>query len=201
MTTCLADRILDLEWAMFSRVKSKGYASCQSAPAHFRNIRGSLLDTWTPELLEAYCADLELATAQGRNLLAEKYARMEGQIPPLEDDPAIDLILDVETRWQAEVRERFPTLYQHCCRSTAETGDGREFAVYLRAELETYGYETRQLYFVNVNNAERAGRNLGIEALQSLVHRGGGSTLNMAEQQLRTQSPKTDSFRGGCQCH
>lgn len=185
---------------MFSQVKSKCRAPCQSAPARFRNIRASLLDTWTPELLDAYWADLAEATAQGRNLLAEKYARMEGLIPPLVDDPAIDLIVNVETRWQAEVCERFPTLYQCCCRSTAETGDGREFAVYLRAELETYGYETRQLYFVNVKNAERAGRNLGIEALRALIRRGGGSSLEMAEEYLRTHESKARSFGEKCQC-
>lgn len=184
METPLTQRILDLEWTMFAAVHSDRPAACQSAPERFRDIRGSLLDTWTAETLAAYCADLEIATVQGRNLLAEKYARMDERIPPLADDPAIDLILAVECAWQDEVRRRFPRLYQRCCRSTAETGDGREFSVYLRAELETYGFETRQLYFLNVNTAERNGRNLGIEALRRLVSRFGFDGLEQAESQM-----------------
>jgi hypothetical protein len=185
MASYLGDRILDLEWAMFVAVKSDRPAACQTTPASFRNIRASLLDAWTSRMLAAYCADLERAAGQGRNLLAEKYARMGELIPPLADDPVIDLIVAVECRWQEEIRRRFPLLYQRCCRSTAETGDGREFAVYLRAELETYGFETRQLYFLNIKNAERAGRNLGIEALQALIHRFGYEGLDQAERQFR----------------
>lgn len=185
MASNLAGRILDLEWAMFAAVKSDRPAACQTAPASFRDVRGSLLDTWTAGMLAAYCADLERSAGQGRNLLAEKYARMGELIPQLTDDPVIDLIVAVECRWQDEIRRRFPLLYQRCCRSTAETGDGREFAVYLRAELETYGFETRQLYFLNVKSAERAGRNLGIEALQALIHRFGYEGLDQAEQQFR----------------
>ena len=181
----LQEQVLDLEWSMFSGVHSERFAPCQRAPDNFRNIRGSLFDTWSPALLASYRSDLEAATATGRNLLAEKYARMDERIPPLTDDPVIDFIVDIECRWQADLREQFPTLYQRCCRSTAETGDGREFAVYLRAELETYGYETRQLYFVNVKNAERAQRNLGIEALASLVRRSGYRDPTHAEEQLR----------------
>ena len=200
MAASLLEQILDLEWAMFVQVKSDRHAACQTAPDNFRNIRGSLFDTWTPAMLQSYCADLEEATALGRNLLAEKYARMEELIPPVAEDSAIDLILAVESHWQAEIRSRYPMLYQLCCRSTAETGDGREFAVYLRAELETYGFETRQLYFVNVKNAERQGRNLGIEALQALVKRSGYADLAQAEQHFLAQGCQSQPG-GQCQCN
>lgn len=188
MAASLCHHILDLEWTMFVAVKSSRPVACQKAPANFRDIRGSLLDTWTAEMQASYCVDLEAATAYGRNLLAEKYARMDDLIPPQTDDPVIGLIVDVESAWQDEIRCRFPMLYQRCCRSTAGTGDGREFAVYLRSELETYGYETRQLYFLNVKNAERAGRNLGLEALQNLVKRFGYEGLEQAEEQFRASS-------------
>ncbi len=201
MVASFFDRILDLEWAMFVQVQSDRQAPCQTAPDNFLNIRGSLFETWTPHLLQAYWADLEEATALGRNLLAEKYARMEELIPPLSDDPAIDFIVAIESRWQAEILRQFPMLYQRCCRSTAETGDGREFAIYLRAELETYGYETRQLYFVNVKNAERQGRNLGIEALQALVRRSGYADLAQAEQHFQAQCCGSQPQRGQCQCN
>lgn len=169
---------------MFVAVHSEEPAACQSAPERFRDIRGSLLDTWTPEMLAAYCADLEIATGQRRNLLAEKYARMDERIPALAEDPAIDFILAIECAWQDEIRRSFPRLYQRCCRSTVETGDGREFSVYLRAELETYGFETRQLYFLNVKTAERNRRNLGIEALRRLVARFGFEGLEQAERDM-----------------
>lgn len=184
MTETLVAHVLDREWELFQRVHSARPVRCQSAPASFRTIRGSLFDLWTGEMLAAYLEALERAVAQGRNPLAEKYARMDGLIPPLSEAPLIDAIVAVEERWQAELQARYPALYQRCCRSRAPTGDGRNFSVYLRCELETYGERTVQLYHENVERADAAGRNLAIEALDHLVVRSGYASLEQAEQVL-----------------
>lgn len=85
MKTELLEQVLDREWRMFVRVRSANPAPCQSAPANFRAIRGSLFEMWSEAMLKAYLENLEEAQARGRNLLSEKYARMDNLIPALSD--------------------------------------------------------------------------------------------------------------------
>lgn len=185
MSLSTLEMILNLEWAMFSKVRSSSPAACQSAPERFKAIRGRLFDVWTEEMRMAYLADLEAATTAGRNLLSEKYARMDNLIPGGATNPLIERIVAIESGWQAELRQRVPALYERCCRRTDPTGDGSDFAVYLRSELETYGERTVELYYENVLRAEEAGINLGREALEGLVRQGGYRDLEHAERHLR----------------
>lgn len=180
----LLNGVLDLEWDMFVRVKSLHPAACQSAPDNFRAIRGSVFEMWTEEMLAAYLQQLEEAKARGRNLLTEKYARMDNLIPPLIDNPLIDDIVAIGERWQRELQQRYPALYQSCCRGTDPTGDGSNFSIYLRGELETYGDRTVDLYYQNVRNADDQKRNLSLEALQRLVQKSGYRDLDDAESYL-----------------
>jgi hypothetical protein len=184
----LLENILDLEWEMFVRVKSSQPAACQSAPDNFRTIRGSVFDVWTDEMLESYLEQLNGAKAKGRNLLTEKYARMDNLIPPLTDNPLIADIVGISYRWQLELQERYPALYMRCCRGTDPTGDGSNFSVYLSGELETYGDRTVNLYYQNVKNAEEENRNLSLEALQRLVQKSGYADLEDAESYLRNEA-------------
>lgn len=135
-------------------------------------------------MLESYADDLERAESSGRNLLAEKYARMDNKIPPLTDSPLIDVIVTIESNWQEGLREQYPALYRRCCRSMAETGDGRNFGVYLRCELETYGDRTLRLYFDNIETAVAENRNMAVEALERLVRKNGYRDIGHAESVL-----------------
>lgn len=185
MSTSLLDHVLEAEWQMFVRVRSARHAPCQSAPSNFRVIRSSLFETWTQPMLASYLDDLEKAGAVGRNLLAEKYARMDDLIPPLSNSPLINIIVTIESTWHKELERRYPTLYRRCCRSMDETGDGRNFGIYLGCELETYGDHTLQLYFENIEAAVTANRNLAIEALHRLVSKNGYRDLDHAESVLK----------------
>lgn len=187
MSTTLLDHVLEAEWRMFVRVRSARHAPCQSAPDNFKTIRSSLFETWTQEMLASYLADLEQAEAEGRNLLAEKYARMDNLIPPLSNSPLIDIIVTMESNWQEELERRYPALYRRCCRSMDETGDGRNFGIYLGCELETYGDHTLQLYFENIEAAIAANRNLAVEALHRLVRMNGYRDLDHAESVLECE--------------
>lgn len=180
----LLNNILTREWDMFVQVKSLHPAACQSAPDNFRTIRGSVFEMWTEEMLAAYLQQLEEAKACGRNLLTEKYARMDNLIPPLIENPLIDDIVAVSERWQQELQQRYPALYQSCCRGTSPTGDGSNFSVYLRSELETYGDRAVGLYYQNVKDADDQKRNLSLEALQRLVQKSGYLDLDDAENYL-----------------
>lgn len=182
MSDSTIDRVLDAEWRMFARVRSARHAPCQSAPDKFKAIRASLFATWTRPMLDSYLGDLERADSRGRNLLAEKYARMDDQIPRLSESPLIDIIVTIESNWHEELRRNYPALYDRCCRGMDETGDGRNFGVYLGCELETYGDRTLELYFENIGAAVAAGRNLAVEALECLVRRNGYRDLDHAER-------------------
>lgn len=191
----LVDAVLALEWAMFSRVKAEGRPACQNAPDNFRAIRGSLFETWTEPMLRSYRGDLLEAQAQARNLLTEKYARMDDRIPPLNANPLIGEILAIELGWQQDLEARFPALARTCCRRTDSTGDGREFAVYLRSELETYGDETLRLYHGNLLSAVAEGRNFAVEALAKLVSKAGYADPAQAETVLASLAARRDDPR------
>ena len=184
MKSELLDQILEMEWQMFVRVKSAHRASCQSSPGNFKMIRSSLFETWNEEMLASYLDNLKQAADDQRNLLMEKYARMDNLIPPLSDNPLIPIIVAIENVWQEELQSNFPALYQRCCRSMAQTGDGKNFSIYLGCELETYGDHTLELYYENLNKALEQDRNLAIEALQRLVLKNGYRDLAHAEQEL-----------------
>jgi hypothetical protein len=180
----LVQRILDIEWSMFVRVKnSSGPAPCQSAPENFQTIRGSLFESWTDAMLESYLHDLDQAKGQGRNLLTEKYARMDNLIEPVSTNPVIGAIVRIESKWHAEIRDKYPSLYERCCRKT-DAEAGGNFAVYLRCVLETYGDGTLRLYHEYVESADSKGENLALNALERLVRKSGYRDVEHAEECL-----------------
>jgi hypothetical protein len=173
--------ILDREWEMFQEVKSATPASCQNAPDTFRKVRGSIFQLWPAELLGAYLIELTKAKRLGRNLLTEKYARMDNLIAPLTTNPSIEKIVDIETGWQEEIRQKYPALYQRTCRSTDETGDGTNFSIYLKCELETYGDTAIDIYFDWVHQAKLLGVNYSLTMLNHIVLKSGFKNIEEAE--------------------
>lgn len=173
--------ILAREWDMFQKVKSAVPASCQTSPDTFRKIRGSIFQLWPTELMAAYVVELCKAQWEGRNLLTEKYARMDNLIPPLNDNPMIDRIVAIEEEWQQEIQQNYPGLYARSCRSTDPTGDGRNFSIYLRCELETYGDLALAIYYDWVDTAQQADLNYSLTMLKELILSSGFKSLDEAE--------------------
>lgn len=173
--------ILEIEWGMFQKVKSATPTSCQSNPEAFHKVRGSIFEPWPLDVLDAYLDNLKSAREKGRNLLTEKYARMDNLIPPVSTHPMIDAIVAIESKWQKELRDTYPALYKRVCRSSNEADDGSNFSVYLRCELETYGNETIQRYHQWVQDSVRTNRNYSLESLEALVQKGGFKSLAQAE--------------------
>lgn len=173
--------ILDREWEMFQEVKSAAPASCQTQPDTFRQVRGTIFQLWPRKLLAAYLIELTAARRKGRNLITEKYARMDNLIPPVNTHPLIAKIVEIETVWQEEIREKYPALYRRTCRSTDPTGDGMNFSVYMRCELETYGDAAIEIYYEWVDQARRAGMNYSLTMLNHLVLNSGFNRIEEAE--------------------
>ncbi|BBO86571.1 DUF4125 family protein [Desulfosarcina ovata] len=173
--------ILDREWEMFQAVKSATPASCQESPETFRKVRGSIFQLWPRKLMAAYLIELTAAKRHGRNLLTEKYARMDNLIPPINTNPVIDKIVAIEAQWQQAIRERYPALYARSCRGTDRTDDGNNFSVYLRSELETYGDTALDIYYEWVEMARRSGMNYSLSMLNHLVLNSGFESIEAAE--------------------
>ena len=159
----LISEILDLEWEMFSSVRNRdGRASCQEDPRTFRIIRSGGFMVWSRDTLESYRADLEEARASGRNLMTEKYARMEGLIDPPNPDalPLITEIVSRECRWAEEFRRRYPNVKLGRPIYDSEAPPSVVSAeTYSRAELETYSMRTLELYHRDNREIEARGQN------------------------------------------
>ena len=186
--TQLIQEILEIEWRMFRQVKSETPAPCQNAPESFKSIRGSIFESWNQDVLSSYLQDLITAQKVGRNLLTEKYARMDNRIPLLNDNPLIDIIVNIETAWQEDIKSRYPAIYNRVCRSTDAVAGGGNFSTYLRAELETYGNGTITLYFQQLNATWEKGENPSLKALDNLVKKGGYRDMDHAESHLTNLS-------------
>lgn len=181
----IIEHILEIEWEMFKNVKTAVPAAFQQDPGSFKEIRRSIFETWTEEMLSSYMDDLLTAKEVGRNPFIEKYARMDGLLPPLKSDCIIDRIVHIEERWQREIEEKYPSLYKTVCRNVSESPDGRNFSHYLRSELETYGDKTLKLYYKHIKKAAEKGQNLAIKSLELLVRRSGFESMEQAETILR----------------
>lgn len=184
----LIKSILDKELKMFLKVNGDQNASCQEQPEAFKQIRGSIYEMWSDEMLESYFRDLVMAERADRNLVFEKYARMDNKIPPLSRNPLIKKIVDIEEKWQQELKQLYPFVYRHTCRDQSLVNDGSDFRVYLSCELETYSDQTLEKYFSHVNTAYENGENQSIEMLKMLAQKSGIQDLDLLEQRIKADA-------------
>ncbi|MGN1186908.1 MAG: DUF4125 family protein, partial [Lachnospiraceae bacterium] len=79
----LIDSVVEEEWNMFQATSNEGgRADCQNNWNTFQLMRKSQFMAWEDELLESYLSDLKEGELKGRNLIAEKYARMMKSTAP-----------------------------------------------------------------------------------------------------------------------
>ena len=181
----LVKSILNMELEMFLKVNGETNASCQEQPEAFKKIRGSIYDLWSDEMLESYFKDLVMAKRNDRNLVFEKYARMDNKIPVLNDSPLIGKIVEIEQKWQEELKLKYPAIYNHSCRDMNLAADGSNFKVYLSSELETYSDNTLKKYWDHVEKAFHAGENHSIEMLGELARKSGIDSLEKLENLMQ----------------
>ena len=174
----ILDAIIELELDMFQRVRTSEPSACQERPEAFRAMRRMTHGVLSTETLESYLEDLKEAKAEERNLLTEKYARMQDLIPPLKFNPAIEDIVKIEARWTKELSQKYPHAFK------GEPG----FELYLHSELETYSDRTLELYFGDVSKAEGEGRNLAEEGYTMLFQEIGLGSIAEAEEKAKAAS-------------
>ena len=186
----LTKSILNIELSMFLKVNGDTNAPCQEDPDAFKKIRGSIYDFWSNEMLTSYFKDLVMAERTNRNLVFEKYARMDNKIPKTNNNPLIDKIVQIEEKWQEELKTEYPTVYNHMCRDMNMAADGSNFRVYLSSELETYSDNTLKKYYDHVKKAFDDGENHSIEMLRQLAKKSGIDSLEKLEQLMQADDNK-----------
>lgn len=198
----LIDMIVDMEWEMMQDVNAGGRkASCQLKPKTFNIMRVSQAVSWSEDALESYLSDLSDAQINGRNLLAEKYARMMKSTHPEEYDaqiahqlPAIDpetiQLIDEITmtvlEWEEELLVKYPNIRERG-RPTHSIEDSpfvTSIETYLRGELATYSTKTLKLYQENIQRQKHENINGSEITLQYMVKAYGYSSLEEANEKL-----------------
>ena len=178
----LVNEIIDLELDMFVNVRSRYPVSCQENPEAFRLHRGSQFLVWSEETLLSYRDDLVEAAAKGDNLMTLKYARMEGIIPPLNKNPVIDEIAEMELESQKAILERYPNVLARPRPLTDDGSGATSFLAYLKGELETYSDRTLNLLHRDILECRRSGRNWSEETYNRLMQKLGYESLDDAEK-------------------
>ncbi|MEG2172390.1 MAG: DUF4125 family protein [Desulfovibrionaceae bacterium] len=177
----LLDAIIEMELVMFVATPNEGGpASCQQKPEAFRMMRWMAHCIHDEATLLSYYNDLQAAQINERNLMVEKYARMDNRIPPVSTSPLVDHIAEAESSWL----EAAVNLYPHALK-----GNGKQvFKHYISCELETLSDETLEHYANEVNIALQNNKNLVIDRHDMLCKRLGYESLAAREAQLAAQT-------------
>lgn len=199
--TELIDRILKIEWKMFSSVRNiGGRAPCQDDPKAFEIMRSSQFMSWSEDALESYLNDLKEAEKKEINLMTEKYARMMKSTLPSDYTNIkhlirtssqeilrlIDKIVAVELEWQEEFSKKFPCISGRGrpIHSREDTPFAGSIETYLRGELETYSKNTLELYYRDTLDKKSKNINRSEKICEYQVKRYGYKSLEEAEKAL-----------------
>jgi hypothetical protein len=165
----LIDDILEIELDWFMHVRTMYPSRCQEHPRVFELVRRSSFELWSEDTLRAYLKHIKTADSDGRNLMVEKYARVDRMIPPINLNPLVDEIVEVEGKWAEETYREYPHVF------VSDSPKG--FKTYLKCELETYSDEVLELYYRDLKSAESGGRNLVREKYLNLFKKLGYKSL------------------------
>jgi len=168
--TDLIDQILDIELEWFLSVNPSITSDCQRNPEAFKLVRGSNFETWSEKTLALYLDHLRDSQSQARNLVREKYAKMQKLLPCENSSLTLNDNIKIQERWNQEAREKYPSIFRQ--------GNGAGFAWYLRCELDTYSPPVLESYLNDLRAASREERNLVIETYDRIARKLGHSSLD-----------------------
>jgi len=193
----IIDAILDIELRMFLTVNPMQTSGCQEYPESFKLHRRAQFHPWTEEALGSYLEDLHAAQEHGENLMRRKYARMQGLLPPTEDQPVLDEIVRLKMDWQRAMFRNYPAVMSG---ARPITDEGRQaqmtsFETYARGELETYSERTLGLLHRDLLAMLAAGESLSEQVYDYLVRASGYASLAEAEKKLKDRPESSDRNR------
>ena len=197
----MIDKIVELEWKQFDKVKNEGgRASCQDDFETFAIMRKSQYLTWNEELLCSYYSDLLLAEQNGWNLIMEKYARMMQSTAPEkyaelaftlpvrseEREQITEEIVRIQVAWMEQFSKRFPKIAGNArsIHTYEDTVYNTSYETYLRGELGTYSEETFVLYGRFIAELFKEEKNLAYETMRNTAVLYGYESVEDAERKL-----------------
>lgn len=204
----LVQKVVDAEWEMFSTVHNEGgRASCQDQRGIFTIMRESQLDVWGESVLESYLNDLEEASSQGRNLIAEKYAWMMEVTDPegfeqikdmlplqsMEKLSLVDQICEIQDAWTEEFREKYPhIMLARPARQSEEAEEqrphnGTAVDTYARGEYLTYSEETLKRLLSRFTMMKENGMNAAEKIVENEMKALGYDNLEEADEASRDE--------------
>ena len=166
----LEKEIIDIETEMF-RGLNIGEPMPEDRIKPFRMMRWMTYSVLAEETLESWLSDLKEAQQERRNVLTEKYARIENLIPQIKNNPVISSIVDAEVQWMEELHRRYPKMIKR------EQSNADLFKKYAMCELETWSDRSIELYYRDVCAARMAGKNLPEERYNNMYRRTGQGSL------------------------
>lgn len=155
----LIEKILETELSMFMSVPSRYPSDCREHPDVFRLHRKAQFSPWSEETLQSYLDDLLKAREEGLNLMTLKYARMENLVGPLNSNPIIEKIIQMQMEAQREMHSLYPGIVGRGRPLEDERSGTTSFKTYLRGELETCSDRTLELLFRDLLKAKSKGQN------------------------------------------
>lgn len=192
----LCESIAQEEFNVFNDVINEGgRAGCQDDWHTFRIMRISQYMTWSIPMLVRYKYDFEKATSMGRNLIAEKYARMEestvpdkydelkDKLPLVTEDQRklVNSIVEIQVGFMEEFAKANPNAAERSrsIRSSEDTPYNTSYETYLRGELLTYSDSMLMLYGRYVLEYAKSGRNIAEEIMDNTAVMYGYKSINM----------------------
>lgn len=182
-------KIVTLEWNMFSSVIASEPNSCQDDMKTFKIMRWMSYSVITPEILLLVLDNISNAFESGRNLMTEKYGRMEGIISSLNESYCISEIAEIELNWMQEVHNKYPLTFK---------GGDEKFINYLKCELETYSDKLLNEYCNFVKASKSDGVNLVEERYNNLFMKMGYESLADKESQEKHKEFWKNNTCRGC---
>lgn len=202
----LIAKTVESEWKMFSSVSNIGgqKASCQEDYISFEVNRSSQFLSWPEAAIESYLSDLANAEKEGRNLCAEKYARMMRSTLPEEyaavkdslpslfyEVPVLaEMITHIMLEWEEALESKYPEIFRRMrpLRSSNDSPYVISFETYLKGELATYSERTLKLYCEHILQQKSDQENGAETVLLAMMRRYGFKTLEEANEQLKAQN-------------
>lgn len=180
----ILEKIIALELEMFLAVPADGSSVCQEDPDAFRLHRRAQFSIWSEGTLQSYLDDLYRAKKNAINLMTIKYARMDDLLPVENSNPKIAEIVTIQSRWQAEMVEKYPHLMAGARHLSETDGSmyGTSFEAYLRSELETYSDNTLKLLHQDMLAYLKIGVNGSEKIYEHLVKEMGYNSIEEADQ-------------------
>lgn len=195
----LIDKIVDIEYIAFDRVKNEGgRADCQDDWDTFSIMRKSQYLNWTHEMLLQYYYDFHREYHLGHNLITEKYGRMmestaperyeeiKGNFPEIssEKKAIIETIVSIQVGWMDDFCDEFPKLAGRS-RSVHTYEDNyfnTSYETYLRGEISTYSDKMLELYGRFISSLVASHQNLAYLTMGTSTKLYGYNSLKEAEE-------------------